>query len=78
MTSPIQIYWTQYLSLVKEVLTTTNKNFILTEHHYADMMQSYINKVSVKDAAKRVMALKLEVPTTKKPKSTKKTEKVYL
>lgn len=77
MTSPIQIYWTQYLSLVKEVLPTTDKNFILTEHHYADMMQSYINKVSVKEAVKRVMALK-PVIATKKPKSTKKTEKVYL
>lgn len=76
MTSSIQICWTQYLSLVKEVLSTTNKNFILTEHHYADMMQSYINKVPVKEAVKRVMALN-PVIATKKPKSTKK-EKVYL
>lgn len=40
-----------------------------------DLAKQY-KEIEVKDAAKRVMALKLEVPTTKKPKSTKKTEKV--
>lgn len=68
-------FWLDYVEQIKDNLPV---DLSLTSEHYSDMMQSYIGNVSVKDAAKRVMALKLEVPTNKKPKSTKKTEKVYL
>lgn len=67
-------FWLDYVEQVKDKLPA---NLPLTPEHYSDMMQSYIGKVSVKEAVKRVMALK-PVIATKKPKSTKKTEKVYL
>lgn len=68
-------FWLDYVEQIKDNLPV---DLSLTSEHYSDMMQSYIGKVSVEEAAKRALALKLAVPATKKPKSTKKTEKVYL
>lgn len=51
MTSPIQIYWTQYLSLVKEALP---KGVVLSSDDYKPLLQCYIKKVSIKDAIKLI------------------------
>ena len=67
-------FWLDYVEQIKDNLPV---DLSLTSEHYSDMMQSYIGRVSVEEAAKRALALKLAVPATKKPKSTKK-EKLYL
>lgn len=67
-------YWMDYVDKVKDALSSIDKNLTLTDHHYSDMMQSYISRVSIKDAVKKLMLVKIPVNSGK----TKKKGKIYL